>query len=81
MKKETNRSDINKMNNIIFKKIMEQFETDLTPNQFISTARLALTFQKNVQVNEVSKMADKEMYENIMSVLDRAKMKIVESED
>ena len=32
MTEEINKSDINKMNKIIFKKINEQFEKDLTPN-------------------------------------------------
>ena len=41
---ENNKSDINKINKIIFKKINEQFEKDLTPSEFIATARLALAF-------------------------------------
>ena len=80
MRQEIDQSDINKMNKLIFKKIKEQFEKDLTPSEFISTARLAIAFQKVVQVNEVSEVEDKEIYENIMSILDRAEMKIAENE-
>jgi hypothetical protein len=46
MRQEIDQSDINQMNNLIFKKIKEQFEKDLTPSEFISTARLAIAFQK-----------------------------------
>jgi len=81
MKQKIDQSDVNKMNNLIFKKIKEQFEKDLTPSEFISTARLAIAFQKVVQVNEVSEVEDKEIYENIMLILDRAKMKIAENEN
>ena len=81
MRQEIDQSGINQMNKLIFKKIKEQFEKDLTPSEFISTARLAIAFQKVVQVNEVSEVEDKEIYENIMSILDRAKMKIAENEN
>lgn len=81
MRQEIDQSEINQMNKLIFKKIKEQFEKDLTPSEFISTARLAIAFQKVVQVNEVSEVEDKEIYENIMSILDRAKMKIAENEN
>ena len=81
MRQEIDQSEINQMNNLIFKKIKEQFEKDLTPSEFISTARLAIAFQKVVQVNEVNEVEDKEIYENIMSILDRAKMKIAENEN
>jgi len=47
MKKEISKSDINKMNKIIFKKINDQFDKDLTPSEFIATSRLALAFQKS----------------------------------
>ena len=46
MRQEINQSEINQMNKLIFKKIKEQFEKDLTPSEFISTARLAIAFQK-----------------------------------
>lgn len=81
MRQEIDQSEINQMNKLIFKKIKEQFEKDLTPSEFISTARLAIAFQKVVQVNEVSEVEDKEIYENIMSILDRAEMKIAENEN
>ena len=81
MRQEIDQSEINQMNKLIFKKIKEQFEKDLTPSEFISTARLAIAFQKVVQVNEVSEVEDKEIYENIMSILDRAKMKIAENKN
>tara|TARA_B100001059_G_C17636126_1_gene476925 strand:+ start:60 stop:305 length:246 start_codon:yes stop_codon:yes gene_type:complete len=81
MRQEIDQSEINQMNKLIFKKIKEQFEKDLTPSEFISTARLAIAFQKVVQVNEVNEVEDKEIYENIMSILDRAKMKIAENEN
>jgi|TARA_B100001093_G_C26422153_1_gene840321 hypothetical protein len=80
MTEEINKSDINKMNKIIFKKINEQFDKDLTPSEFIATSRLALAFQKTIQVNEVGERDEKEIYENIMSVLDRAAMRIKENE-
>ena len=50
MRQEIDQSDINQMNNLIFKKIKEQFEKDLTPSEFISTARLAIAFQKVIKV-------------------------------
>ena len=81
MRQEIDQSEINQMNKLIFKKIKEQFEKDLTPSEFISTARLAIAFQKVVQVNEVSERDEKEIYENIMSILDRAEMKIAENEN
>jgi predicted transcriptional regulator len=81
MRQEIDQSDINQMNNLIFKKIKEQFEKDLTPSEFIATSRLALAFQKTIQVNEVSERDEKEIHENIMSVLDRAAMRIVENEN
>jgi len=81
MRQEIDQSEINQMNKLIFKKIKEQFKKDLTPSEFISTARLAIAFQKVVQVNEVSEVEDKEIYENIMSILDRAEMKIAENEN
>ena len=80
MKKEISKSDINKMNKIIFKKINEQFDKDLTPSEFIATSRLALAFQKTIKVNEGTERDEKEIYENIMSVLDRAGMRIAENE-
>jgi predicted transcriptional regulator len=80
MRQEIDQSDINQMNNLIFKKIKEQFEKDLTPSEFIATSRLALAFQKTIQVNEVTERDEKEIYENIMSVLDRAGMRIAENE-
>ena len=44
MKKEISKNDINKMNKIIFEKINDQFDKDLTPSEFIATSRLALAF-------------------------------------
>ena len=48
MTEEINKNDIDKMNKRIFEKINEQFDKDLTPNEFIATSRLAIAFQKAV---------------------------------
>jgi hypothetical protein len=74
MKKEINKSDINKMNQIIFKKINEQFEKDLTPSEFIATSRLALAFQKAVEidlVNEEQQEESRKAFNEIMGMLDQ----------
>jgi hypothetical protein len=81
MKEEINKNDINQMNKVVFKKINEQFEKDLTPSEFISTARLAIAFQKVVQVTEIDETDSREAFEKIMSLLDRAKINISENED
>jgi hypothetical protein len=81
MREEIDQSDINKMNNLIFKKIKEQFEKDLTPSEFIATSRLALAFQKVVQVTEIDETDSREAFKKIVSLLDRAKIKILENKD
>ena len=81
MKQKIDQSDVNKMNNLIFKKIKEQFEKDLTPSEFISTARLAIAFQKVVQVTEIDETDSREAFEKIMSLLDRTKINILEEDD
>ena len=81
MKQKIDQSDVNKMNNLIFKKIKEQFEKDLTPGEFISTARLAIAFQKVVQVTEIDETDSREAFEKIMSLLDQAKINILENEE
>ena len=81
MKQKIDQSDVNKMNNLIFKKIKEQFEKDLTPSEFISTARLAIAFQKVVQVTEIDETDSREAFEEIMSLLDRAEINILENKD
>jgi len=81
MRQEIDQSDINQMNNLIFKKIKEQFEKDLTPSEFISTARLAIAFQRVVQITEIDETDSREVFEKIMSLLDRAKINILENED
>jgi hypothetical protein len=81
MKQKIDQSDVNKMNNLIFKKIKEQFEKDLTPSEFISTARLAIAFQKVVQVTEIDETDSREAFEKIMSLLDRAEINILENRD
>ena len=81
MKQKIDQSDVNKMNNLIFKKIKEQFEKDLTPSEFISTVRLAIAFQKVVQVTEIDETDSREAFEKIMSLLDRTKINILEEDD
>lgn len=81
MREEIDQSDINQMNNLIFKKIKEQFEKDLTPSEFIATSRLALAFQKVVQVTEIDETDSREAFKKIVSLLDRAKIKILENKD
>lgn len=74
MTEEINKSDINKMNKIIFEKINEQFKKDLTPSEFISTARLALAFQKAVEVDlvdEEQQEQSQEAFNEIMGMLDQ----------
>ena len=81
MRQEIDQSEINQMNKLIFKKIKEQFEKDLTPSEFISTARLAIAFQKVIKVTEIDETDSREVYEKIMSLLDRTKINISENED
>ena len=81
MRQEIDQSEINQMNKLIFKKIKEQFEKDLTPSEFISTARLAVAFQKVVKVTETDKTDSREAFEKIMSLLDRAEINILENKD
>lgn len=74
MTEEINKSDINKMNKIIFEKINEQFEQDLTPSEFIATSRLALAFQKAVNVDlvdEEQQEQSREAFNEIMGMLDQ----------
>ena len=69
-----NKSDINKMNQIIFEKINEQLEKELTPSEFIATSRLALAFQKAVAVDlvdEEQREQSRETFEKIMNMLDQ----------
>ena len=70
MTEEINKSDINKMNQIIFKKINEQFEKDLTPSEFIATARLALAFQKAVAVDLVDEEQQEQARESFEKIMD-----------
>ena len=74
MKKEISKSDINKMNKIIFEKINDQFDKDLTPGEFIATSRLALAFQKAVVVDLVDEEQQEQArkaFEKIMDMLDQ----------
>jgi len=74
MKKEISKSDINKMNKIIFEKINDQFDKDLTPSEFIATSRLALAFQKAVVVDLVDEEQQeqaREAFEQIMDMHDQ----------
>lgn len=70
MTEEINKSDINKMNKIIFEKINEQFEKDLTPSEFIATARLALAFQKAVAVDLVDEEQQEQARESFEKIMD-----------
>ena len=81
MTNEINKSDINDMNKIIFKKINAQFEKDLTPSEFNSTARLAIAFQKVVEVNEIKMLDSKEIYEKIMKFLSDRQIYVLENEE
>ena len=80
MTEEINKNDINKMNKRIFEQINEQFDKDLTPNEFIATSRLALAFQRSIEINRTSEQDNRESFEKIMSVLDRAETNIIENE-
>lgn len=74
MKEEINKSDISKMNKIIFKKINEQFEKDLTPSEFIAASRLALAFQKAIAiglVDEEQQEESRKAFNEIMGMLDQ----------
>ena len=74
MKKEISKNDINKMNKIIFEKINDQFDKDLTPSEFIATSRLALAFQKAVVVDLVDEEQQeqaREAFEQIMDMHDQ----------
>ena len=64
MTEEINKNDINKMNKRIFEKINEQFDKDLTPNEFIATSRLAIAFQKAVAKDLVDKYFSNMFEEN-----------------
>jgi hypothetical protein len=81
MTEEINKNDINKMNKRIFEQINEQFDKDLTPSEFIATAKLALAFQKTIEINQVSEQSKNEGFEKIMSLLDQKKTRIVTGED
>jgi len=81
MTNEINKSDINHMNKIIFKKINAQFEKDLTPSECISTARLAIAFQKVVEVKETKMLDSKEIYEKIMKLLNDKQIYVLENEE
>ena len=81
MTNEINKSDINHMNKIIFKKINAQFEKDLAPSEFISTARLAIAFQKVVEVKETKMLDSKEIYEKIMKLLNDKQIYVLENEE
>ncbi|MDB2518418.1 hypothetical protein N9X19_01235 [Gammaproteobacteria bacterium] len=81
MTEEINKSDINKMNKIIFKKINEQFDKDLTPSEFIATSRLAIAFQKVVEVDETKMLDSKEIYEKIMKLLNDKQIYVLENEE
>ena len=52
------------MNKRIFEKINEQFDKDLTPNEFIATSRLAIAFQKAVAKDLVDKYFSNMFEEN-----------------
>ena len=74
MTEEINKSDINKMNKRIFEKINEQFDKDLTPNEFIATSRLAIAFQKAIAiglVDEEQQEESRKAFNEIMGMLDQ----------
>ena len=60
---------------------MTQFEKDLTPSEFNSTARLAMAFQKVVEVNETKMLDSKEIYEKIMKFLSDRQIYVLENEE
>ena len=76
MKAEINKSDINKMNLMILNKIKNQLESDLSPSQLNSIARLALAFQKEIAsdlIDEKQKEQEQESFKKIMKMLDQVK--------
>ena len=76
MKAEINKSDINKINLMILNKIKNQLESDLSPSQLNSIARLALAFQKEIAsdiMDEKQKEQEQESFKKIMKMLDQVK--------
>ena len=76
MKAEINKSDINKINLMILNKIKNQLESDLSPSQLNSIARLALAFQKEIAsdlIDEKQKEQEQESFKKIMKMLDQVK--------
>jgi len=76
MKAEINKSDINKINLMILNKIKNQLESDLSPSQLNSIARLALAFQKEIAsdlIDERQKEQEQESFKKIMKMLDQVK--------
>jgi len=76
MKAEINKSDINKINLMILNKIKNQLESDLSPSQLNSIARLALAFQKEIAsdlIDEKQKEQEQESFKKVMKMLDQVK--------
>ena len=76
MKEEINKSDINKINLMILNKIEKQLESDLSPSQLNSIARLALAFQKEIAsdlIDEKQKEKEQESFKKIKKMLDQIK--------
>ena len=76
MKAEINKSDINKINLMILNKIKNQLESDLSPSQLNSIARLALAFQKEIAsdlIDERQKEQEQESFKKVMKMLDQVK--------
>jgi len=76
MKAEINKSDINKINLMILNKIKHQLESDLSPSQLNSIARLALAFQKEIAsdlIDEKQKEQEQESFKKVMKMLDQVK--------
>ena len=76
MTEEINKSDINKINLMILNKIKNQLESDLSPSQLNSIARLALAFQKEIAsdlIDERQKEQEQESFKKIMKMLDQVK--------
>ena len=76
MTEEINKSDINKINLMILNKIKNQLESDLSPSQLNSIARLALAFQKEIAsdlIDERQKEQEQESFKKVMKMLDQVK--------
>ena len=73
MKKEITQSDIDEINILLVDKIKTQLKKELSPSEFSSVARIALTFQNKNTVNVINKELqeeEKKAFDKAMKILD-----------